>query len=49
MNTTYETDRLILKILTPDYAREVLRFQIRNKDVFAPFEPQRQDIFFTPF
>lgn len=48
MNTTYETDRLILKILTPDYAREVLRFQIRNKDVFAPFEPQRQDIFFTP-
>lgn len=48
MNTTYETDRLILKILTPEYARAVLNFQLRNKEVFRPYEPLRQDIFFTP-
>lgn len=48
MNTAYETDRLILKILTPDHAREVLQFQLRNKEVFSRFEPQRQDTFYTP-
>lgn len=47
MNTTYQTDRLILKILTPDHFREVLDFQIRNKDLFERYEPARPDNFYT--
>lgn len=47
MNTTYQTDRLILKILTPDYFREVLEFQIRNKDLFERYEPTRPENFYT--
>lgn len=47
MNTVYQTDRLILKILTPDYAREALEFQIRNKDLFERYEPTRPENFYT--
>lgn len=47
MNTEYQTDRLILKILTPDYLRPVLNFQIRNKDVFEKYEPTRPENFYT--
>lgn len=47
MNTEYQTKRLILKLLTPDYLREVLNFQIRNKDVFEKYEPTRPEDFYT--
>ncbi len=47
MNTEYQTTRLILKILTPDYLREVLEFQIRNKELFEKYEPTRPDNFYT--
>lgn len=43
----YETDRLILKIITPDYLREVLNFQIRNREAFEKYEPTRPDNFYT--
>lgn len=47
MNTEYQTNRLILKILTPDYLREVLDFQNRNKDLFEQYEPTRPENFYT--
>lgn len=47
MNTEYQTNRLILKLLTPDYLREVLSFQVRNKDFFEKYEPTRPDKFYT--
>ena len=47
MNMVYQTERLILKILTPDYLRQVLEFQIRNKEQFERYEPTRPDNFYT--
>ena len=35
VHTMYTTDRLILKILTPDDTNEVLAFQCRNRELFA--------------
>lgn len=35
----YETERLILKILTPDYAEDVCRFVSKNRCYFEPYEP----------
>ena len=34
VHTMYTTDRLILKILTPDDTNEVLAFQCRNRELF---------------
>lgn len=47
MNMIYETDRLILKILTPSAVREVLAFQSRNKELFERYEPTRCENFYT--
>lgn len=47
MNMVYQTERLLLKILTPDYLRQVLEFQIRNKEQFERYEPTRPDNFYT--
>lgn len=47
MNTEYRTARLSLKLLTPDHYREVLAFQIRNKEIFEKYEPTRPDNFYT--
>lgn len=47
MNTVYQTERLILKILTPDYHRSVLDFQIRNRERFEQYEPTRVGNFYT--
>ena len=30
----YTTNRLLLKILTPQYARDVLEFQLQDKELF---------------
>lgn len=47
MNFEHHTERLILKVLTPDYLREVLEFQVRNKELFEKYEPSRPDNFYT--
>jgi ribosomal-protein-alanine N-acetyltransferase len=47
MLTYYETNRLILQIITPCYAEAVLEFYINNMDVFEPYEPTRPDNFYT--
>lgn len=47
MNFEYETKRLILRIVTPDYLRQVLDFQIRNKELFEKYEPVRPENFCT--
>ena len=36
---TYETQRLILKVLTPDYAQSVCHFLYKNRTIFEPYEP----------
>lgn len=43
----YQTDRLILKILTPNYYKEVLEFQINNRSLFEKYEPTRPQNFYT--
>lgn len=48
MNFEYETERLILKVLTPSYFREVLSFQHRNREYFEKYEPVRPENFYTP-
>lgn len=47
MNMIYQTDRLILKILTPAAVRDVLTFQMRNKELFERYEPTRSEDFYT--
>lgn len=47
MNFKYETPRLTLKVLTPDYLREVLDFQLRNRELFEKYEPDLPDNFYT--
>lgn len=47
MKTSYETDRLLLKIIEPFYAREVLDFYLSNKELFEKNEPPREDGFYT--
>lgn len=39
MQTYYETRRLVLQVLTPDYCHQVLDFYKSNKCIFAPYEP----------
>lgn len=47
MQTSYQTERLILKLLTPSSLREVLEFQIRNREQFERYEPTRPENFYT--
>ena len=42
-----QTDRLILKVLTPNYANAVLNFQNRNRESFEAYEPTRPANFYT--
>lgn len=44
---TYETNRLILKVLTPDYAPMVLDFFLRDQELFEKYEPERMPSFYT--
>lgn len=44
----YETDRLILKILTPDYAQDVCNFVTKNRDIFEKYEPTLPPNYYTP-
>lgn len=43
----YETRRLILKVLGPDYASDVLRFYQNDKELFERFETDRAPNFYT--
>lgn len=43
----YETNRLILKVLKPDWAPSVLDFYLRDKELFETYEPDRIPKFYT--
>jgi ribosomal-protein-alanine N-acetyltransferase len=47
MNTEYQTDRLVLKIVNTGHLREVYEFQIRNRSLFERYEPRRPENFYT--
>jgi [ribosomal protein S5]-alanine N-acetyltransferase len=47
MQNTYETDRLILRVLDESEVDKVLDYLIRNRDFFNDFEPIREDEFYT--
>ena len=47
MQTSYETGRLLLKILTPDFSNEVLNFYYENRTIFEPFEPAKSPNYYT--
>ncbi|SET47959.1 GNAT family N-acetyltransferase [[Clostridium] polysaccharolyticum] len=47
MYTEFCTERLILKVLDPNWAPEVLDFYTENKTYFEPWEPDRDKGFYT--
>lgn len=47
MNLTYETDRLILRILNENYSMQVLTFLTRNREYFDSYELAKSENFYT--
>ena len=47
MKFEYITDRLVLKVLTPDYAPWVLQFVQDGREAFEPYEMKKPDNFYT--
>lgn len=45
--TRYETERLYLRILKPNYARQVLEYYKRNHNFLKEWEPNHPDDFYT--
>lgn len=45
--TTIETERLILRVISEDFADMVLDYHIRNKDFFKEWEPVRDKQYYT--
>ncbi len=43
----YETRRLILKVLGPDYSNDVLRFYQKDQELFEQYEADRSPNFYT--
>ena len=43
----YETSRLILKVLGPDYSSDVLHFYLNDKELFEMYEADRNPNFYT--
>ncbi len=43
----YETRRLVLKVLGPDYASDVLKFYKNDKELFERYETDRTPNFYT--
>ena len=43
----YETQRLLLKIIRPEYGSSVLEFYLRDKALFERYEPDRMPGFYT--
>ena len=44
----YKTDRLILRVLTPDYATDVCTFLSKNSEHFEKYEPYLPANYYTP-
>ena len=47
MNRTYVTERLVLKVIAPEYAQGVLDFYEVNKTFLEPWEHMKSPTFFT--
>jgi ribosomal-protein-alanine N-acetyltransferase len=47
METRYESERLYLRILKPNFARPVLEYYKRNHNFFKEWDPKRGDDFYT--
>ena len=47
INKVYHTDRLILKVLKPHQAQQVLDYYLKNKDFLQNWEPERGRRFYT--
>lgn len=47
MKMKYETDRLVLQVLTDAAAGRVLQFYLDNRGVFEPYEIERAQNFYT--
>ena len=43
----YETERLVLKVLKPNMAGQVLDFYFRDQELFERYEPERMAGFYT--
>ncbi|MDP4146472.1 MAG: GNAT family protein [Bacillota bacterium] len=43
----YKGRKIEIKILTPDDAKQLENYYIRNKEYLKPFEPSREDSFYT--
>lgn len=43
-----KTERLRLELMAPEHASELLAFQERNRAHLEPWEPKRDDAYFTP-
>ena len=43
----YQTERLILKVLTPDYAEDVCDFLSKNGSIFEKYEPTLPTNYYT--
>ncbi len=43
----YETQRLLLKVIGPDYAQDVLQFYLNDKALFEKYESDRCPNFYT--
>lgn len=43
----YSTQRLLLKIIKPEQADQVLDFYLRDRKLFEQFEPERMENFYT--
>ena len=43
----YETRRLVLKVLGPDYSNDVLRFYLKDRELFEKYEADRSPNFYT--
>ena len=41
MNFEYTTDRLILRLPSTDFLRDLLEFQLRNREIFEKYEATR--------
>jgi [ribosomal protein S5]-alanine N-acetyltransferase len=44
---TLQTERLVLEPLSVGHARAFLRYCLRNREHLAPWEPKRDEVFFT--
>lgn len=47
MLTCYETERLLLKILSPEHCHSVLHFYKENHEAFCPYVPFMPDNYYT--